>query len=300
MHARLRAILVCPRCRGKLLWDEGCRCPRCKVVFPVHDDVPRMNDGAPERDAKMAAEWKAQSNARTLYVDRTSILNRWEEQVLPRLVEWLGKVSGPVLDVGCGVGHLGRVLTAAGRDDIELVGIDFQSELLAEATTGYVGLIEGDVHCLPIRDSEFAAVIASNSLHHFAEPDVAMREITRVLRPGGQFVGHDPRYVTPLERAKKLMRRHDAAFTEDHKAFRVDEYRTLLGAGGLTVAEVSTVDPAGPLVATALDYLKVGHLGVAESVAKLLAAVDRRLAGPKHRTPFGLMLAGRAVKEGNC
>jgi SAM-dependent methyltransferase len=293
-------MLVCPRCRGKLLFDDGCRCPACKVVFPVHEGVPRMNDGAPERDEKLAAEWKAQSNARSMYVDRTSIMNRWEEMMMPRLVDWLGDVRGPVLDVGCGIGQLGRVLMAAGRRDIELFGIDFHCELLAEAGTGYVALVEGDVHCLPIHDGEFAAVIASNALHHFAEPNVAMREITRVLRPGGIFVGHDPRYVTPLERAKKVIRRHDHAFTEDHRAFRVDEYRALLGAGGLTVSEVSTVDPAAPLVATALDYLKVGHLGVTEPVAKLLAAVDRRLAGPEQRTPFGLMLAGRAVKEGNA
>lgn len=293
----IRRILVCPRCRGDLVWEENCHCRKCRVIFPVRDGIPRMNDGAPDRDARMAAEWKAQSHARALYIDQLSVLNRWEEQVLPRMVEWLGEIRGPVLDAGCGVGHLGRVLAASGRRDIQLVGLDFQSELLGEATTGYTALIEGDIHHLPIRDGQFAAVIASNSLHHFPEPEAAVREISRVLAPGGTLVGHDPRFVTPIEKAKKLVRRHDHAFTEDHKAFRVEEYRTLLGAGGLTVKDVTTLDPAGPLLATACDYLKVGRLGVATPVARFLAAVDRKLCGPDRHTPFGLMLAGRAVKN---
>jgi SAM-dependent methyltransferase len=154
------------------------------------------------------------------------------------------------------------------------------------------------VQRLPFRDGAFAAAIASNSLHHFADAEAAIREIVRVLAPGGTLVTHDPRFVTPLEKVKKLVRRHDPAFTEDHKAFRVDEYRALLASGGLTVDEIATVDPIGPLVATGLDYLKVGRLGLAAPMAKALVAADRFLGGRARHTPFGLMLAGRAVKNG--
>jgi len=143
----------------------------------------------------------------------------------------------------------------------------------------------------------FVGAIASNSLHHFPDPLVAMAEIARVLKPGGVLVSYDPRYVTPLEKLKKLLRRNDSAFTKDHKAFRVDEYRELLGSSGLQVTEVRTVDPVGPLLATGLDYLKVGKLGVAPKVAKILVATDRLLSGAGGNTPFGLMLAGRAVKQ---
>jgi SAM-dependent methyltransferase len=294
----LQAILVCPRCRGPLTIDSACRCARCQVSFPLRDGIPRMNDGAPERDARMAAEWHAQSEAHALYVDPRSVMNHWESAALPRLVDWIGTARGPVLDVGCGVGHLGRVLAGLGRADLELVGLDFQSELLAEARTGYAARIEGDVHHLPFRDGAFAAAIASNSLHHFPDAHAAMAEITRVLAPGGTLVSYDPRFVTPLEKVKKIVRKHDRAFTPDHKAFRVDEYRALLGSGGLTVVDVTTIDPLGPLVATGLDYLKLGRTGAAGTVARWLAATDRLLAGRTGRTRFGLMLAGRAVKNG--
>ena len=39
----LRGILVCPRCHGELQdRSEGLRCPRCKLLYPVVDDIPYM------------------------------------------------------------------------------------------------------------------------------------------------------------------------------------------------------------------------------------------------------------------
>lgn len=124
-----------------------------------------------------------------------------------------------------------------------------------------------------------------------------MVEIARVLRPGGVFVAYDPRFLAPLEMLKKRLRKNDPAFTEDHKAFRIDEYRQLLGSSGLSVTDVSCTDPIGILLATGLDYLKAGRFGLADPLARTLATVDRRLAGRAGHTPLGLMLSGRAVKS---
>jgi ubiquinone/menaquinone biosynthesis C-methylase UbiE/uncharacterized protein YbaR (Trm112 family) len=293
----LAALLVCPRCQGTLsAGQEQLHCAACQVGFPVKNGIPRMTDGAESRDERMAAEWRAQAHAHTQYVDAASVMNRWEEQILPQLVSRLGTGGGPILDVGCGVGHLGKALTNMGRNDFELIGIDFQRELLEEAQAGYAGLIEGDVHHLPIKSNAFAGAIASNSLHHFPDPARAMVEIARVLRPGGVLVTYDPRFVTPLEKLKKVLRRNDQAFTDEHKAFRVEEYRELLASSGLTVTEVSTVDPVGPLVATGLDYLKFGQLGLAPMAARWLVALDGALASGSGSTPLGLMLAARAEK----
>ena len=291
--------LACPRCRGALTEREQgqeLNCPACSVTFAVAGGIPRMTDGAEQRDARMSAEWRAQAHARAQYTDTASVLNRWEVEVLPQLVDWLGDVPGPVLDVGCGVGHLGASLTVMGRTDIQLIGTDFQPDLLQEVRSGYSGLVEADVHHLPFKDEVFAGAIASNSLHHFPDVTLAMREIARVLRPGGVFIAYDPRFVSTLEKLKKLLRRNDRAFTEDHKAFRIDEYRDLLGVSGLTVTDIRCVDPLGPLFATGLDYLNVGGLGVAGTIAKSLVALDRLFAGRTGQTPLGLMLAGRAVK----
>ena len=292
----LASLMACPNCGGPLAGEGELRCGACGATYPVRDGIPRMSPGAAQEDERMAAEWEAQAHAHAIYVDPAFIMNDWERAVLPTLFDWIGSLGGVVLDVGCGIGKLGASLTALGRDDVALVGTDFQATLLEEARVGYTARVEGDVHHLPFRDGAFAAAIASNALHHFPDTDRAMKEIARVLRPGGVFVAYDPRYVTPIETVKKLLRRNDHAFTKDHKAFRVDEYRDLLGSSGLSVTDVRTVDPLGPLVATGLDYLKVGKLGVAPKIAKLLAAADRALVGGSGTSPFGLMLAGRAVK----
>lgn len=240
----------------------------------------------------MEAEYQAQIHAHAVYTNPTLIMNDWEREVLPQMAERLGDVPGTILDAGCGIGKLGAALEAAGRGNISLVGTDFHGTLLDEARSGYAARVQADVHRLPFKDSSFAGVITTNALHHFPDTAVAMSEIARVLEPGGVFVAYDPRFVTPLEKVKKLLRRNDHAFAKDHKAFRVNEYRQLLGSSGLTVTDVSTVDPLGPLLATGLDYLNVGRLGFAPALAKALAGADRFI-GP---TPFGLMLAGRAVK----
>lgn len=47
-QARLRALLVCPRCRGPLDWEaEAARCPACRRRYPVHGGIPEMDPGEP-------------------------------------------------------------------------------------------------------------------------------------------------------------------------------------------------------------------------------------------------------------
>ena len=298
LDAKLVSVVACPSCHGPLaVEDAALVCAACQVGYPVRFGVPRFSDGAKDQDERLKAEWEAQSNAGPHYANPVIIMNRWEEeQVMPHILGQLDDVSGPVLDAGCGVGHLGQALDRLGRRDIDLIGTDFQEELLARVTNGYVGLAEADVHHLPFKSGAFSAVLTSNALHHFPDPYRAMVEIARVLKPGGVFVCYDPRFVTPLELLKKFLRRNDKLFTKDHKSFRVGEYRDLIGSSGLSVSEVRTVDMIAPLMATALDYLKVGKLGIGPQIAKALAQVDRLVEGNRHQTPLGLMLVGRAVK----
>lgn len=291
----LTPLLACPRCRGTLASaGDELRCASCGAAFLVRGGIPRLSDGAEARDEAMQAEHTAQGHAHAIYMDPTFIMNDWERAVLPRLAAWLGDAAGATLDVGCGVGKLGEALAATGRARGPLVGTDFHATLLEEVREGYAGLVQADVHHLPFKDGAFAAAITTNALHHFPDPVRAMSEIARVLGPGGVLVTYDPRYVTPLEKLKKMLRKHDTAFTKDHKAFRVEEYRDLLGSSGLRVTDVRTVDPLGPLLSTGLDYLKIGKLGVAEPIARALAGLDRAI-GP---SPVGLMLEARAVKPG--
>ena len=289
------ALLACPRC-GAAFTAAGdtLGCTGCAATFPIIAGIPRLNDGAVERDARIAAEYEAQAHAHALYIDDRSVMNRLEAQVLPRLIEWLGDADGPILDLGCGVGYFGRAWQRHGRPDVPLIGMDLQVKLIADADVGYAGRLEGDVHRLPMRDGSVGAVVFANALHHVSDPVVALEQVRRVLAPGGVVVAYDPREIGVIEVAKKVLRRKHDAFTEYHRAFKPDEYRSLFERAGLHLERFATVDPIGPLVGTALDMLHAGRLGVAAPAARLLARVDELTTRLDPTGALGLMVLAQA------
>lgn len=106
-----------------------------------------------------------------------------------------------VLEVGCGTGVLTRLSAAVGG---EAIGIDPAPEMIAvarqKATAGAqfrLGVIES----LPFADASFDVVFASTMLHHLPPQTKAdgLREVFRVLRPGGRLVVADlDRPANPL------------------------------------------------------------------------------------------------------
>lgn len=109
--------------------------------------------------------------------------------VAPRLVRYAGVEQGKeVLDVGCGTGVV--ALTAA-RLGAKVTGVDLTPALLARARENgeIMGLgvawQEGDAEALPFADAKFDIVVSQFG-HMFApRPEIAVKEILRVLKPGG-------------------------------------------------------------------------------------------------------------------
>ena len=93
---------------------------------------------------------------------------------------------GSVVEVGCGEGELAeRVRRELG---VEVVAVD-QSERMVELTrVRGVDARVGDVRELPFDDSSFDVAVAAWMLYHVPDVDVALGELTRVLRPGGRLV----------------------------------------------------------------------------------------------------------------
>jgi SAM-dependent methyltransferase len=142
---------------------------------------------------------------------RTHFIDRWTRAAM---LERVGNVAeeGTIADLGCSTGYLLEDLRAA-YPRARLVGVDLVApglrkahELLADAL-----LLRADVCALPIADSSVDAVVSANLLEHVPDDEGALREMQRVLRPGGRavivvpagpgtydyydrFLGHERRY----------------------------------------------------------------------------------------------------------
>jgi len=111
-----------------------------------------------------------------------------------------------LLDAGCGPGSVTMELAALVAPG-EVVGVDSDAAILARATAllaerRFNGLPvrfeRGDIYSLPYPDASFDAVWSQFVFCHLREPVTAMREIRRVLRPGGVFGVMDPDHTLVL------------------------------------------------------------------------------------------------------
>lgn len=119
---------------------------------------------------------------------------RWSAYIDASLCMTLESVANSpaqrVLDVGCGTGQLLEVLAECSAV-YELVGIDRVPEMLDTAKRRLGDralLVEGDVTLLPFDDANFQLITSSSALHYFPDVDVSLREIRRVISPGGNLI----------------------------------------------------------------------------------------------------------------
>ncbi len=124
-----------------------------------------------------------------------------------------------ILDVGCGTGAILKRLGSPEKN----VGIDLAPEAISFCQQrGLANVRQGDISALPFSDASFDAVICSSVLYHQWVGDVAgaVREMHRVLRPGGVLLINVPAF-------EFLHSAHDDAVMTARR-FRRPEIRQLL------------------------------------------------------------------------
>ena len=174
---------------------------------------------------------------------RSSRLGRITDALEERVIlDLAGSVKSlRVLDVGCGDGML---LTALARKGALGTGVDASPTMLsagrarAKAASLDITFVEGDARALPFPDATFDLATAVTVLCFVPDAEHAVREIARVLRPGGRLViGELGRYS--LWAAKRRISGWLGSATWRKAIFRsAVELRGIVEAAGLSVEAV--------------------------------------------------------------
>jgi ubiquinone/menaquinone biosynthesis C-methylase UbiE len=131
----------------------------------------------------------------------------------------LGEPKGPVLDLGCGTGLFSRRL-AAELPGAQLLAVDVSRPMIEEALAqareagAAIDFIRAQMPELPFHDARLGAVLMVGSLQLVEGLEVLMRELYRVLKPGGVWVAstfQPPAALKPLHRALGLFGRQEDA-----------------------------------------------------------------------------------------
>ena len=205
-----------------------------------------------------------------------------------------------VLDAGCGTGGNSAHLRTYGT----VTGVDVSTEALSLAgERPGLRLACASVEALPFADASFDLVLSNDVLCHLgvANDRAAVREFTRVLRPGGVLFLQLPAY-------EWLRSHHDAAVHTGHR-YTSAELRALLHTAGLRVRRITYAN--GLLLPVAAAW---------RALTRIVPAMERSdvrpVAGPvntalrvalgleaplvaRRDLPFGLSVIGVAEKVGS-
>lgn len=149
-------------------------------------------------------------------------------------------LGGDVLDWGCGYGHFSRYLTAHGIPTVGYSFLDPPKSLQNEPLFHYVRGDSSDPVGLPFDSERFSTVFSIGVLEHVGETGGndkgSMKEIWRVLRPGGLFIcAHLPNLHGWIERFGRAIGKIDYFHRWKYTA---DDIRALAREAGFRVEEI--------------------------------------------------------------
>ncbi|HYC79982.1 MAG TPA: class I SAM-dependent methyltransferase [Candidatus Binatia bacterium] len=135
--------------------------------------------------------------------------NRWIIPLVDHALNFFTSRKGKILDVGSGPGLLSKELATRLKKS-EIIGIDVSRDAIRIAKNNCKKLtnakfIQSSVESLPFKDGYFDFVITKDSFHHFPNGSKALKEMIRVLKPGGVLYIQDLKRDLPFKLLKRAM-----------------------------------------------------------------------------------------------
>ena len=196
----MNELYICTRCHHPLKQENGMLCcAGCSEVYPIVNGIPDFirEELAQSADPVLRRMRFIDRMAR-IYESRLwypivlNIYGGFRSPSFPHLIDKVTtkvqRVSGRVLDVACGPGTYGRRVASSSK---EVFGIDISMGMLRQGAA-YVKqdgipnthFARARVESLPFEEGFFDAALCCGSLHLFADTEVALREVARVLKRG--------------------------------------------------------------------------------------------------------------------
>jgi ubiquinone/menaquinone biosynthesis C-methylase UbiE len=235
--------------------------------------------------------------------------------LVPKLLELSGIEAGDhVLDVACGTGVVTRAAAEKVGRSGRVVGLDFSPSMLAVARElpqspgATIEWLEANALEMPLPDASFDVVLCQHGLQQIPDRVAALREIRRVLKPGGRFAGcvwsrieENPGMNALVEALGRNVSPEAANYRRAPFALSdADRLRTLVEEAGFVDIEIQTLKQIagfvtsdelvdGQLRATPLSTSSVGAISdeIRDSIANdVRAALERYQNGDRFNLPI--------------
>jgi len=218
--------------------------------------------------AAAAEGWQLEANSAEAYERYLvpAMMARWADQ----LVDLAAPAAGArVLDVGCGTGIVARRAAARVGPGARVTGLDLNDGMLAVARAAAAAIRppiewrQGSATALPFPDQSFDVVLCQQMLQFASDPSAALREMHRVLAPGGRAavtvcrpIAHNPHYATMAE----ALGRHsgpeaEAMMRSPFPAWSADDLRALFAGAAFRGVRVR-IDAGGVRYPSAEEFLR--------------------------------------------
>ncbi len=190
-------------------------------------------------------DWAEKKTKQEVIVDQRRFL--WHDDTVEKLASWMGLGQGMnALDVGCGLGYVGRTFWKHFGTKGSYTGLDNSLPLLHEARKqsaewvrgGASAFVQGNAKALPFPDGTFDFTVCQTLLMHSPTPDAFLAEMARVTRSGGIVTCFEPDNVTAM-RARHYQSFHESTLDDDLLHIRVHHHwaegRKKLGLGDYSI-----------------------------------------------------------------
>jgi SAM-dependent methyltransferase len=185
---RLLNWLRCPECQGRLALvdSETLRCGGCHRNVHVRDGIPDFTEAPTATARSFGYMWGEQAS-------RAEPPTAGDVYHLHQLCEALSapRLEGLILDGGCGEGI--DFATLALDSACEVVGVELSAGGIAASRARArrlrtAHLVQGDLLKLPLASDLFDAAYSYGVVHHTPDPERAVRELARVLKPSAPLL----------------------------------------------------------------------------------------------------------------